>query len=1721
MKMPVDGGFTGFDTLSENIEERILDSIRKGISSGENRALRPLREVFQNCDDELADRFYIMMDDDAMYFLNDGHRLSVEINAGGKAVGGTARMITGIAMASKRKDRGRAGEFGTGLRSAHAISHTIEVTGKVTQFDIVGENEDGTKILEESPQSKQPKGAHTAVSNAYERDLLNSNDSNLPFEVRGKESRPKRMFLPKSDVQRDGIMVRLPWRREVYPGSNDPPEWDDFVWDDDSIDHVVNLYIKEIPRILLGCSWLREVVFEVNTKKQQRSFAWSRDFNQREILTDSVVDVSLTSYESNKFIGIESGLKFDLNTMSTLDVESFRLITMLNDDIDEIAEKAKLLSTLHILMPKQPSENLPAYTPIALVGDCGNLFGPTAYLPPDDSRTKIKIDGVKRERQLWAAVAINRMTQKLLPTLLTQTTQWFKDEPQHMLSMLPRVRTDKWYTSGEGMGKPNYDGSSATSSITAAQLSDAWQTMERSWVQYTTEVCQTPLMMGLNGSLTTFSDVICVEIDDQRTKQVITKILNQLGKTTLTAESEEILSQLSSEDWGDNHPYEQFHKLSSPRDIAEMFTESGEKMTVKLLGNSLVKELMEVMYVKPCEQWANDANTDYIPAIPDADGILRPLKSDDGDDQFYLDSNEFPDLLSNSRRIHNDFIDLTKGIDLKSPDPLDFARFIHEKGMDLSEIFNNLSDHETYHRQISGALVKMAETGIKSPEIAKYKFIPTRNKKTTVLKEWNQIGQNVWGMGKSITYTSFYDRSFIFSDNYKQLKGLELHSEIIDNLFFLDLHKDYEEHRDSVASYLVLNKIDSTQAGLNLFRTLIFGQSISGWTNHQPISIFTQDADGKDELENWLGTSIPASKKNKILDSLLKLLAKTAAEGGIKGGWGANSRTQVHNLPLLRDADGKWSKLSELCYDVSDEVVSNLFGKRGIDPEHKAMLGAETLTNPVNPGADTRGGLGITHQIEETDIIEKLNSLPSQNVRETRMSILKMMLESEKPWNLEGELPRMRWIYAENDDLCTFDDLYLPTPDMVKLFGRRHPKYLKTDADCSNASVMERASELGVRFDVEDAQTIVEALYGPESVWPSLTGHHVLNTLKQIEDEQPAMLVEVPAKRNRLPDRDGVWEDDVWFVSESIVDAMALIFPDKTLRSKRDLKNDELEMLVRRHLLSGSYEPSLPMIQEKIEIATAQPLAALEVNQIKALWDVILHYGDKFEVMGSKWIPFVRGETITRLGSTFVTNSEDCKQLTSEYPELTFISEDEPIAELLISKFNVCDLDSFSRLEQQIPSMKVYLEKSAFSQSSISAYWILLATIPKYSEEFTKREVWLYKSNDGYDFCSLTMNAASRRALIPKDDETLENINRLISEMVPLIWLPRVGSLQESIYEKLHATDKKIELPTMERVARPKQIAGNQLTTVAWPYLTQALQNVLTALIHLDALNVLSVDTVEVQRTEMKISSALYVQVRHGGREVFWKDGVGASSQKTEYIQPNIISVIISTNTEKLDDSILEQSLSRYIKRNDGGKAMRQLRYLLRNSEDKWSEEYPSLEGEDFRYHPRELISEGYYNEKRDDLIHWYGGCQICKQQTPSDRHGGYQESLIQIFKLQGGRYSTRKPQRYSLGNVMYLCPVHKSLYSRSGQNKLFWIPQIDEILDDLKRNPTQETLDSYVENVLKTEGNLTLPVMTYEKREGDGEEDATEHKWEVTWEKEHAARFKDALIQYLSGFVR
>ena len=216
---------------------------------------------------------------------------------------------------------------------------------------------------------------------------------------------------------------------------------------------------------------------------------------------------------------------------------------------------------------------------------------------------------------------------------------------------------------------------------------------------------------------------------------------------------------MNQDDWGNNHPFNLLHPIRNPMDLIEILDDAQHKLTVDNLGLELVKELFEITISNPCPEWKNDANRERIPATPDAEGILRPLKSANGENQFYLGSDEFPDLLSNSRRLHSDFISSSKHMNLNSPDPVDFAKFIHEKARDNPQIFNNLRQHKQMHLQVSGALVKMAQSGISKPELANYNFIPATHKEKTILRKWNQIGSNVWGFGKQLTYTSFYDRN--------------------------------------------------------------------------------------------------------------------------------------------------------------------------------------------------------------------------------------------------------------------------------------------------------------------------------------------------------------------------------------------------------------------------------------------------------------------------------------------------------------------------------------------------------------------------------------------------------------------------------------------------------------------------------------------------------------------------------------------------------------------------------------------------------------------------------------------------------------------------------------------------------------------------------------------------------------------------------------------------
>jgi hypothetical protein len=101
----------------------------------------------------------------------------------------------------------------------------------------------------------------------------------------------------------------------------------------------------------------------------------------------------------------------------------------------------------------------------------------------------------------------------------------------------------------------------------------------------------------------------------------------------------------------------------------------------------------------------------------------------------------------------------------------------------------------------------------------------------------------------------------------------------------------------------------------------------------------------------------------------------------------------------------------------------------------------------------------------------------------------------------------------------------------------------------------------------------------------------------------------------------------------------------------------------------------------------------------------------------------------------------------------------------------------------------------------------------------------------------------------------------------------------------------------------------------------------------------------------------------------------------------------------------------------------------------------------------------------------------------------------------------------------MYLCPIHRELYSRSKNNKLFWIPILDKAIEELEKNPTKEKANQLCDALLSTDGKIELKIMTFEKVVLG--KPATEKDWMVTWHKNHASGFKDAVTQYLMSYVR
>ena len=1724
--------------LLESIENEMLRIIRQGISAQEHHGLRPLREIFQNSDDEISDRLFIHIDENHISFLNDGNCLTAKID-GGKLIGGSCRHILGINMASKKNNPDSAGEFGTGLRSAHAISHFLEVHAEATEI------------------GNKSKMEYVGKTNAYDKNLDEYYTERYRFNVRKKDKRPERIVIPKHCLigNRTGLMIRLPWRKEIHPGGIEANEkdWKAYLWNKERITELYHQYVKEIPRILLGCSWIREVVLDFELDNEKKRNAWTRNFNHREFESNDnevVKNAAILSEYSSNSTGLNDGLTVDIKNLKKIKSQNFTVISYTNPEIKDIAEAARHLSPCHIIIPDDPQEKMPAYTPIALTGDCGNYFAPIAFLPPDETRTIIKIEGVNADRQLWAGNAIRSITEILLPDLLIYSQEKFKKDPNKILQLLPRSSTDRWFSNHDKLKIP-YSENNNQSLKDAWEKYDSyeevfdevrgfernvmkftWEKMNESWDTYTKKVSESKIFPDIDGNLIAASSIYLLDLKNKKRELVFRKLFQKLGMSTLNEEQDKILDQFNQEDWGFNHPKEKMMKISSLLTLKEVLNLKKEKLTVSNIGSELIDELLEMVIISPNEEWENDANRFQIPIIPCADGTLKSMQNENMEENFFATSEKYSKLMLDSRRIDKKYNKKIISF-LQEPSPTFLAKIIDEMVQKNPNKFSNIKKNSGLFEQLSKALLEICKSAtFNLTSVRNYSFIPCIKDNKIFVRKINQIevGKKddygiirnetlVWkvtpGFPNSTSpWQNTVHKDFIFADKSQERENIGLHPLIYNQLTWLEIHENEEKSIGIITEKLKIHSAaGSRNDGLNLIRSLIFAMTDLGMGKAEPYSIFSKDEKGLWGLEKWIGKNLGQLEIDEALNSVLNLLSD---KEDLKGGWGAHKNNGINELYLLKDNSGEWSKVSELCIELTEDL-QELFGKRPIAEEHRSLLKSDLLSKEQAKGLNSPGGLGIKKRISEKDILLKLESLDGHK-NDTRRNILSMMLNSKEEWELE-DLDGLEWVLRIDGRIVDAENALIPTPKIIEYFGKNHPFYVDCEVDFTDEEVQLRCKEIGFKLDHNEVSVLIEALLGPEKIWDGMEGFEIIEKLtKEWKKEKTIDFLHLNLeKRGRLPDKNGIWHDNSWVMSSRNSKTLKNIFQEKNICDEVSLNGTSNKEMVNSWLVEPSKKaPSIQSLLDEIRIVSedieTENIEPKEIKELKDLWDIVYSMHNleevddyvKYDNCENLFIPSHNYRKIYQIGS-IIFDSDDKYIENHDELNIKIMDSSNKFKKLMINSFDVIDLDNIT-LKDIKEQCKMLLGKKYSEGINLEMLWVSLTVAKINQTELLREDIWPYVK-EGHVYFTKIKNVMLKDvvALVPMKDDEQDCLNRLIDNGLPLFLLPRNGIIMETLYEILESEQKNI--PFFDN---NKEIIIEETTGENWPYITDALENIFRAIKILKLPNIPELKEIKVIKTEKPLPSKIYLEIPDSSSKLFWKDDKGLSNVSAK-IDPytNTLEITISTASNIRRDAELTMSLFKQLKPFPQHKEV--ITKLIENEEEVWYEIDKKI-SDIGQSHPRPLIEEAMYHEIKPTLHRLYGQCQICKRQTPRNRQGDIQEGVISFFRENTGHYRSKKIS-LNLGSVLYLCPNHAALQQRS----LITIPDIDEAINRINKNTSK--LHDIVEKLVGSRENILFTVNVFERPDGEGE--MREKTWPVEWKGEHATRFRDVLTQYLEEKVR
>lgn len=1654
--------------IDVDIEGEILGVIDAGAGSTENIGLRPLRELIQNADDAQSDRIAIRFDSDAMTFWNDGLTLTRDPE---ERLGGTFEAIKKIKARSKKGDEETSGQFGSGFRSCHLYTDSAEIMGRVRYPD--------------------KETAVAVICSPFDRRTENNRDEFVEIVCRNESERPKREVGTGPISERKGVRFRFPWRTSVSPTAD--PQWGDYLWKKERVEELAKEFVREIPRMLLGCRWIREAVLCINLAGNSKTHSWTRSFNIQEFVVSGESAAGWIEHRvADRTYKGETLLTLSSESLEEESREYFCILVKKAGASDaRFAKESKLEPYCMLIVPVSPSGCLPAYTPISLTEDSGNAFGPLSFLPPHESRTKVKIVGhtsasIGSAHVSWLAAALDIFIEELLDELYTLALGMAEDESGEFnyydfLNLLPKNRPDFWFSD--------------------VGLADHAPGLERKWDNYTEGVSDWPIIPSGKTAVLP-EDSVLIDGFDSHEQELIAPVVESLGRTVIDDKTREILGSL--ENWGDNNPLSMAEKVNSPLALKTLVHKSKVQLKIDDLGEEVVRQLIRTVIAKPSGKWIGDDNREKLPVIPDADGILRPLKEEDSSHYFFEDVADLPDLLPSTRTIHPDYVNELEGVELGVVNPAKLAEFVDESVRSNPARFSRLQEDDSLWLQVSkaaGRIVTADDFKIRS--VRDFSFLPCLHRGSVSVREVSRVEDKVWGVDVQPggAWFNFPRREFIFGDSPNKRKNLELHDEVISNLTWLDLHPETENYREEMKEPLKMHDSGGNTEYVNIIRTLIFGYNWQEEKWGKPaISLFHMHEDGVREIDRWLDDQkLTNKKRDEILYSLLEILPTDTEDSKAKlsGQWGAEHKTDLPKLHLLKGANGEWQKLGDLCYEL-DSKLGELFNKTPVHPDHKEKLSFTVLTRDIGDG-----GLGITTRIREEEIVDRLTSLQgfSDDASEIRDGILGMMLDSQEEWVLDN-LGTMEWIHRTDGAVVPPSEAILPTSEMKSLLGKNHPWFVNVDSDTSSSEVRKRVSEIGLIHDHEDPDSLLNALLGPDEIWQGLTGVNIIEALTKAWKNSKDKFSNTHTKRNRLPNSEGEWSDGSWLCDQKESGAISSIFTNRNVSDRDSLGSKVAENMAKEWIIKDTVPgPNIFDLLTKLERET-------EESVLSQLWSLVvarkelIQDSDIPDDANELLVPIGRG-TIVRLGDIVFTGPKSKGVASSEsITSLSTIDSKFSLKDVL-ERFGALNLESVSPNDLQRLSNESL--DNDHSESYLQKLWLGLAMVEMGEEELLKGEYWPYQSRDlsGIE-PAIIFNKGNRRALFPMKSDKEENITRMISDGLPMFLLPRLGALMDKIYQRLES-DKEGEVPFLSRNCR-RQVEGGK-TEQPHPYLKNAIFNIVKAMGKL-GLKIERVKTVEVNSTNEPISGTLEASIGPGSRRVMWKADMHPPNVDAS-VEEGVLKVLVSTNRQNdRSEADLVKALTEAIStRSLRTKDVNTISDLIRTEENQWNEIDEVLSGTKPN-HERPLIQQALYATIRADLRTLYDCCQFCERQTPKNRAGELMEGVVQIFQARG-EYSTRSVP-YDLGNSLYLCPVHKDLH----HNSLMQIQEIDDAIKEIRKNPSAKK--QAVENLLSGSGSITWTVITYERETGKGEMGDVEK--EVVWKGKHAKALRRTVAGYLDG---